>query len=130
MAKYHGKNGVVYMGAATAVPVLMQTEWSLNSAAATDDVTTFENANMQYVQGIPDGVVTLSGVWDDTDDAIWDLSLLDDPSFVYLYPSALVTTTYWDGMFWVSFDDISVPVAGAVRVSCTLSASEDYAQKG
>ena len=94
MAKYHGKNGVVYMGVATAIPVLMQTEWTFNTAAATDDVTAFEDSNMHYVQGIPDGVVSLSGIWDDTDDALWDLSVGTGAAFVYLYPSSLVTTKH------------------------------------
>jgi hypothetical protein len=131
MAKYHGKNAIVYMSAtaaAMAVKVLRQTEWSLNTAAATDDVTTFEDSNMHYVQGIHDTVVTLSGVWDDTIDALWDNAGSTGGVRAYLYPSALVMAKYWYGPAWMSFDDISVPVAGAVRTSGTLSALGTWGQ--
>lgn len=131
MAQYHGKNGVVYMSASAAtaaVPFLYQTEWTLNSAAATDDVTHFGNINMRYVMGIPDCVVELSGFWDDTYDAPWDNARSATGVNVYLYPNSGVPTKYWYGPAWFSFNEISVPVGGAISISGTASANGDWGQ--
>ena len=128
MAVYHGKNGVVYMAALGTAPspVLRQTEFTINTAAETDDVTSFGNINKRYVQGIPDMVVALSGIWDDTDNTLFTLAVAAGGVGAYLYPSSLVATKYWYGPGWLSVNDVSVSVGGAVRMTGTLSASGDW----
>jgi len=131
MARYHGKGGVLYMSASAAgdaVPVLYQTEYTMNTPAATDDVTSFGDLNMRYVQGIPDMQIELSGIWDDTYDALWDNSRSTDGVRAYLYPSSLVPTKYWYGPAWFSFNDLAIPVGGAVRVTGHLAANGDWGQ--
>ena len=130
-AVYHGKNGVVYMAASGTAPspLMCTTEFTINAAADTDDVTCMGSTNKRYVMGIPDFTVELSGIWDDTNDNLWDLAhgACANVAF-YLYPSSCVTTKYWYGYGWVSFNDISVPVDGAIRVTGSLSAAGDITQ--
>lgn len=131
MAKYHGKGGVVYMSASAAgaaISVARLTEWSLSTAAETDDVTAFADENKWYVQGIADCVAQISGIWDDTDDALWDNSESTTGVNVYLYPSNLVLTKYWYGPAWFSVNDITVPVGGGVRATGTISANGPWGQ--
>ena len=131
MARYHGKAGVLYMsltaGGATA-SVLYQTDYTMNTPAAVDDVTSFADLNMRYVQGIPDMQIDLSGIWDDTYDALWDASKSTDGVSCYLYPSSLVPTKYWYGPAWFSFNDVGIPVAGAVRTTGHLAANGNWGQ--
>ena len=131
MARYSGKGGVVYMSATAAgaaVKVLYLSEWALSTGAATTDVQAFEDENIQYVQGIPDCVVAISGSWDDTYDALWDNSESTGGVSAYLYPTNLVMTKYWYGPAWWSLDDTTVPVTGAVTQSGTLSARGNWGQ--
>jgi len=128
MAQYHGKNGVVYMAARGTAPspVLYQTDFTINTAADTDEVTHFQNINKRYVQGIPDMVVSLSGVWDDTDNTLFTLALAVGGVSAYLYPTALNATKYWYGPAWLSVNSVTVGVGGAVKMDGTLSALGDW----
>jgi len=131
MARYSGKGGVCYMSATlagAAVQVARLNEWALTTAAATSDVTVFSDENMQYVQHIPDCVAQISGVWDDTDDALWDNSESTTGVNVYLYPSDQVMTKYWYGPAWFSVNDVTVSVAAGVVTSGTISAAGAWGQ--
>jgi hypothetical protein len=46
----------------------------------------------------------------------------------YLYPSSCVPTKYWYGYGWLSFNDLSVPVGGAIAISGRLVAAGDITQ--
>ena len=131
MAQYSGKNGVLYMSATAAgaaVPFLYRVDWSFNSAAGTSAVTHMGNMNARYVQHIPDAVITLNGMWDDTYDAYWDNSRSADGVRFYLYPTSLVATKYWYGPAWWSCDSIEGGVDSPVTEAGTLSANGDWGQ--
>jgi len=131
MAQYHGKNGVLYMSASAAgaaIPFLYQVDWSFDSAAGTDNVTHMGNINQRYVQGVPNAVISLNGVWDDTSDTYWDNARSADGVRFYLYPTSLVATKYWYGPAWWSVDTIEGGVDASVKESGKLSANGDWGQ--
>jgi len=131
MSRYHGKGGVVYMstsgsGAATAVASL--SEWTLNMTTDKVEVTSFLDANKTYVQGLKDISGTISGFWEDSQDALFDAADSSDGVKVYLYPNNLAPTVYFYGPAWVDAS-ISVPVSGAVGVTANISANGSWARK-
>jgi len=131
VAVYHGKNGVIYMAASGTAPspLMCTTEFTISAPADMDDVTCQGSTNKRYVAGIPDFTMTMSGIWDDTSDAFWDLAHGNCTNVAfYVYPSSCVQTKYWYGYGWVSFDDISVPVDGAIRMTGSLAASGNITQ--
>ena len=131
MAKYHGKNGVVYMAASGTAPspLMCLTEFTINASGDPAEVTCMGNGNKQYVMGVPDFTVDLSGVWDDTNDNLWDLAHSSCTNVAaYIYPSSCVPTKYWYGYGWASFNDISVSVDGPVTVTGSLVAAGDWTQ--
>ena len=130
MALYHGKKGLVYISAtesAAAVAVLKLTEWSLDMPTDKVDVTSFGDANKRYVQGVKDISGSLSGIWDDTDDALYDACGSDGGNLMYLYPSSLVVTKYWYGPAWIDFS-VSSGVADAVKIAGTFVANGAWGQ--
>ncbi len=131
MAKYHGKSGVVYMsstGSGTAVNVASLTEWSLNMATDKVETTSFGEANKTYVQGLKDIQGTISGFWEDSQDALFDAADSTDGVKIYLYPSRDAATIYFYGPAWVDAS-ISDSVSGAVTVSANFSANGSWGRK-
>lgn len=131
MSVYHGKGGVAYLSltaAGAATTVLKLNRWALNQPAPRENVTGFGDTNQQYVQGIPDCIGTLSGFWDDTDDNLYDASRSSDGVKLYLYPTSLVTSKYWYGLSWISFDTIEVSATGPVAVTANFGAKGNWGQ--
>lgn len=119
MAKYAGKDAVVYLstsGAGAATTILGLNQWTLNMTTTKHDVTEFGDSNMVKVQDVPDVTGTLSGWWNDTDDNLYDASQSSDGCNMYLYPSDLVTGKYFYGPAWIDFS-IDSPRGGPVTVS-------------
>lgn len=90
MARQHGRNGVIYLGAtsgAAASPVTFQADWTLNMTVAKADVTAFGDGNLIYVAGLPDAAGDFAGFWDDATSQTY-LSATDGlPRNFYLYPN-------------------------------------------
>ena len=104
MARYHGRQGRVYIsttGAGAAVMVGALTEWSLDGTQDRVDVTAFGDGNKQYVLGLRDVSGTISGWWDDTIDTVFDAAASADGCRIYLYPSNDAPTKYWYGPAWL-----------------------------
>ena len=129
MAHYHGKRGLVYMSGvgAAAVSVAHLNAWTLDMASDLAEVTSFGDANKQYVAGIPDCKGTLAGTWDDTSDDMYDLSRSDDGVVMYLYPSSGVLTKYFYGNAWTDFS-IDTSIADAVKIAGNFGAKDDWGQ--
>jgi len=128
---YHGKKGVVYMspnGTGDAVAVIKLNAWTLDMPTDKVEVTNFDSANKEYVQGFPDATGTLSGFWDDTSDALYDASRSSDGVKLYLYPASTAATKYWYGPAWVDFS-INAGVAAAVALSANFSANGAWGHK-
>lgn len=131
MAKYHGKGGVVYMstsGSGAAVNVASLTEWTLNMNTDKVEVTSFGDLNKTYVQGLKDVQGTISGFWEDSQDALFDAADSTDGVKVYLYPSRDAATIYFYGPAWVDAS-ISVGVSGAIGLSANFSANGSWGRR-
>jgi hypothetical protein len=131
MARYHGKGGVVYMsstGSGTAINVASLSEWTLNMATDKVEVTAFGDANKTYVQGLKDITGSLSGFWEDSQDALFDGADSSDGVKVYLYPSSLAPTVYFYGPAWVDAS-INVGVNGAVGITANMVANGSWSRK-
>lgn len=128
MAKYAGKDGVVYIstsGTGNATTIVGLNNWTLNRPTDKHEVSEFGDANKTYVQGFSDCSGELSGFWNDTDDNLYDASASDDGCNLYLYPSSLVTTKYFYGPAWVDFS-VACPASGAVTVSGSYVANGSW----
>jgi len=131
MARYNGRHGLVYLagtGAAAAVAVARLNAWTLDMSRNFSDATAFNDLNQQFTGGIPNLQGTLSGVWDDTDDALYDSMMnVSGGKAMYLYPSSLVLTKYWYGRAEVDFSP-SVGVADTITFSANFAATNDWGQ--
>jgi hypothetical protein len=131
MSRYHGKAGVVYMsatGTGTAVNVASLSEWTLNMNTDRVDVTSFGDANKVTVQGLRDIQGTLTGFWEDSQDAMFDGSESADGVKMYLYPASTAPTVYFYGPAWVDAS-INVAVTGAVGLTCNFTANGSWSRK-
>jgi len=131
MARYHGGKGHLYLsatGTGTAVASIALSKWSLSKDTDKVDVTAFGDVNKQYVQGLPDVKGSISGWFDDTNDALFDASESTDGVKLYLYPSTLAPTVYHYGPAWLDAS-IDVPVSGAISISGNFMANGSWSRK-
>jgi len=133
MAKYHGKGGAVFLATSAGGAVGLcagLTEWSIDSTTDTVEVTSFQDTNKSYVQGLPDLKGSFSGYWDAADDRIFDAAASTDGAKMILYPAyPLVSGQYWHGVAWVDASP-SANVADAVKVSGTFVAAGAWTRVG
>lgn len=125
MAKYHGKQGALYLSTSasgTASPAVGLTNWSLNLAVDRVETTEFGADNKTYVQGYKDVSGTFSGFWDSSSDVFWDAADSVDGVKLYLYPSRDADDIYWYGPAWVDAS-IDVSNSGAVSISGSFAAN-------
>jgi hypothetical protein len=121
----------VYLGATAggaASSVARLNEWTLDMATPFADATAFGDANQQYSAGIPNCQGTFKGLWDDTDDAMYDASRVTGALNMYLYPSSLVLTKYFYGTAHVSFEGTGAAINDTVAVSAAFAAASDWGQ--
>lgn len=131
MARYSGKNGVIYMSttaAGTASSVTGMASWSLSMPTDKIDVTAFGDTNKKYVVGLKDVTGSVSGWFDDTSDQLYDAMASGEAVKFYLYPSSAVTTKYFYGTAFVDFS-IEVGVGDGVSVSGDFVAASDWGQQ-
>lgn len=130
MARYNGRRGLVYLAttsAAAGTAVGRLNAWTLDMSRNFSDATGFEDANQQYTGGKPNFQGTFSGIWDDTDDHMYDAMVADGPKNMYLYPSALVLTKYFYAPVEVDFS-MDVSVADTITFSANFAAAGDHGQ--
>ena len=131
MARYHGKKGVIYLsttGTGTAVAGVSLSAWTLNKNTDKSEVSAFGDVNKVWVQGLPDIQGTISGWFDDTNDALFDGSESADGVKLYLYPSSDAPTNYHHGPAWLDAT-ISVPNTGPATISGTFAANGAWGRK-
>ena len=133
MARYHGKEGQIYMsttGSGTAVPVVSLTQWSLSQARDRVDVTAFGDTNKQQVQGLPDISGSITGWWNDTEATPFTAEASADGTKLYLYPDAAnAETKYWYGPAFVDIQAVETDVNGAVSLSLSFVANGAWDRK-
>ena len=115
-------------GTGVAVPTVSLSNWTLDMATDKVDVTAFGDTNKTYVQGLKDIKGTLSGFWDDTADALFDVADNTTGTVLYLYPASTADTIYFYGPAWLDAS-IAVPSGGAATVSANFVASGAWGRK-
>jgi hypothetical protein len=131
LARYSGGRGVIYLsttGAGAATATVALSNWSLDKATDKYDVTAFGDPNKQYVQGLRDVKGSISGWFDDTNDALFDGSESADGVKLYLYPSADAPTIYHYGPAWLDAS-IEVPVSGPISIKGSFVAAGAWSRK-
>src|SRR5215472_9266114 len=126
MARFHGRNGIVYLGltsagAATAVAFL--TDWSLNKVVDKVDVTAMGDSNKIYVAGLPDASGDFNGWYDNATPQMYAATTDGLPRNFYLYEDVTNSpSNYW---FGTVLPDMSIAggVTAAVSVKSTWNAA-------
>lgn len=110
MAKSHGKGAVLYLGAATAVPVAETSNISINLGADMADATAHGNAFRQYIPGINDFGMSVTKFYDNAYWVMWDAAIATTPLKMYFYPSRADNASFFCGVVYVSADSLESPV--------------------
>ena|SRR5438132_10152795 len=101
MTRYAGRQAVAYIGnagGAAAGGIVGLSKWSLDQTTEKIEVTAFGDPNKEYVIGLADIKLALSGFWDDAaSDTLFQASASNAAVNVYLYPTSLRTNKYWYG---------------------------------
>ena len=82
MARYHGKNGRVYLattGTAAAASIGNVSDWGFSGAKDQVETTSMGDSNKTYVAGLKDVKGTLAGFWDSAVDTLFTAADCDDP---------------------------------------------------
>lgn len=116
---YHAKDAVVYMapdGTAEASNLDGASEWTLDMSTDTVEVTSFQDVNKVFVQGLPDVSGQITGFVKDTEDKWFKAQKSTQPVRVYLYWSKQMTSKYAYGTAWLSVS-MSNSVTSANEIS-------------
>jgi hypothetical protein len=124
MARYHGKNGRVYLGTThtgAASSLGDVSDWSFDMTRDKVDVTSMGDANKTYVFGFKDVNGKLSGFWNSAVDSLFTAADLDDSVQMFIYPNS-GDTKYWYGYVFIDVS-LSSGVSAAVKTSCNFAAA-------
>ena len=126
MARSHGRNAAVYLGAtngAAASPVTFQASWSINMVVNKQDVTSFGDGNMVYVAGLPDASGDFSGFWDDATSQTYLAAVDGLARNMYLYPNISADPNiYFFGTVLPDFE-MDGAIGGPVNTKVTWNAA-------
>lgn len=106
MAKSHGKYGVIYLGANTAVAVAETKGEDLNIATDFADATPQGTTFKQYVPGLKDFKNKIDKFYDDAYFTMIDAAINDTALKMYFYPDRNVTGNYFYGQVYLSMDSL------------------------
>lgn len=121
---YHAKDAIVYLaedGSAEASELLGASEWTLDMATDTVEVTSFGDSNKQYVQGLPDLTGTINGFVKEDEDKWFKAQRSTAPVKVYLYWSRNMPSKYAYGTAWLSIS-MSNTVTSANEIAASYVA--------
>lgn len=126
MAERHGKNSRVILDGT----VVKMNSLNVNLSKDKVEVTGFGDSNKRYVVGFKDVAADFSGFWDDAIDKLMDVSDLETPINVYLYPDAVnAPTQYWWGSAYIDAS-WSSGTSAAVAVSGSVTAAGNFIRAG
>ena len=131
MARYNGRHGLVYLGAsggAAAASVAQLNTWTLDMGRPFSDATSFGDNNQQYTAGIPNFQGSFAGVWDDTNDTVYDAMMQGGALNMYLYPSSLVLTKYWYSTVHISLGNMNVSNSETITFEGEFAAASNSGQ--
>ena len=133
MARYAARKGAIYLGTAAAgvaTNLSAMAEWNLDGTTDKIDVTSFGDANMVRLQGLPDRKGTFSGFWDDTETKLFAAAASAGAVNMYLYPDVTdKPTSYFYGPAWVDFS-MNASVKDAVKVTGNFVAGGSWGSNG
>jgi hypothetical protein len=116
-------------GTGTAQPVASLTNWSLDLATDTREVTSFGDGNKTYVIGLKDLKGRFEGFWDNAETKIFAGADSADGVKMYLYPTADIPGAYFYGPAWISAS-IDVGVGDATKISVNFVANGTWGRVG
>jgi hypothetical protein len=103
---YHGKDGRILLsegasGVDAALKVVaLIAEWTLDMTRDKVETTALGSPNKTYVAGLKDIKGTISGFWNDKDDALFVAADAADGVYMALYPVD-GGDWYWTGPAWI-----------------------------
>lgn len=124
MARVHGRNGEIQVGAASPLSVIGSLSgWTINFTRDKVDVTSFGDTNKTYLAGLKDVSGTFEGFFDtDYIRSLMDESDSDTGTRIRITPSLTYPTNYYEGPAWLDLTNTGA-VNDAVKVSGTFSAN-------
>lgn len=133
MARRHGRNGSIYVGAtaaAQASPLAYASKWTLNFETDDEEVTAFSDPNKVYVAGLPDAQGTFSGFYDSASAQAYTAATDGAARKVYLYVDlANDPGVYWFGTALFDFS-IETGVGESAKVSGSFKAASPFFKVG
>lgn len=132
MARIHGRSGRLYAGIAssgTAESIAFLNSWSISFSTSDVDVTSYGDANMVYVSGLPDVSGSFSGFYDDATAQLYTAATDGVARRFYLYPSTGNTGQYWFGTATFDFA-VNSGVGEAVTISGDFKAASTVSKVG
>lgn len=124
MAKIHGRNGQIQIGAASPLTVIGSlSAWNLSFARDKVDVTSFGDANKSYLAGLKD----VSGGFEGFFDTLYIRAIFDEAesatgTIIRITPSTDYPDFYYTGPCWLDVSTTGA-VGDAVKISGTISAN-------
>lgn len=109
MSNIHGKNAVIYLGAAgaAAINISEMADWSLDMDVATAETSQLNQTWKEFVKGMLGYSFTFNGNFNPASVQLWNAVVSSVAEKWYLYPSILVTTSYYYGTAWIQFNKIA-----------------------
>ena len=123
MATIHGKNGRIYLGTNTAVPISETNEITISFGADYAEDSAHGDTNKSYKPGLFDFEGSIAGWYDTADDTLLTASLAGTQQKMYFYPSRVNSLQYFYGDVFVTLDDLTAPLSDIVGVSFSLRAA-------
>lgn len=101
--RIHGKNAVLYLGAAggAAINIAEQVDWSLDADTAMVDCSSLNQTWKNFVKGMLGYSGNFNGNFNLGSKQVWLAHLSDVPENFYLYPTLSSVTQYYYGTAWV-----------------------------
>ncbi len=134
MARIHGRNGRIYLGAdssASASPVAGTTRWTINSQTPFVDATAQGDASSVSLAGLPGGDFTFESIYSDSEFTgnIFASARAGEAVKAYFYPKASDSTKYLFATVFVSAT-LESPVDGVTKMSGTGAAASSMLSVG
>lgn len=110
----------------TATPLIGPAEWSVDLSVDTVETTKGGATNKTFVQGLPNGTITFSGMWDDSETKLVAGVSSTTGVKIYAYPDyANAPGKSISGIYWLSVS-YSASVSDAVKFTATAVPNAAY----
>lgn len=120
MANIHGKNAVIYLGAAgaAAINITEQSDWSIDMDVATVDVSSLNQTWKNFVKGMLGWSAAIGGNFNTAQAQLWLAAVSNVAEKIYIYPTSATPALYYYGSGWVQLNKIA---AGSTTTKATSS---------